>query len=55
MTRGQQAYERDLIERPRYHDGGPRRAWEQLSDVARWSWEKSPYPLPCAPGDGGGN
>jgi hypothetical protein len=37
MTRGQRAYERDLIERPHYHDGKPRRSWDQLSDLARWA------------------
>lgn len=39
---GQQAYERDLARRPRYHDGTPRVSWERLSDIARWSWERNP-------------
>lgn len=55
MTRGQQAYERDVKRRPTYHDGKPRRSWDQLSEVAKWSWEKGPYPLPCAPIDAGCN
>lgn len=55
MTKGQRAYEADLIERPFYHDGKPRRTWDQLHDIGRWSWEKNPYPLPCAPVDAGSN
>jgi hypothetical protein len=31
----QRAYERDLAKYPVYHDGAPRPAWEDLSDVAR--------------------
>jgi hypothetical protein len=49
MTRGRAAYEADVRERPNYHDGKPRPSWNALSDIAQWSWEKSPYPLPCAP------
>lgn len=55
MTKGRSAYEADVRERPTYHDGAPRRTWEQLDDLARWSWEKSPFPLPCAPHNAGGN
>lgn len=55
MTKGQRAYEADLLRWPNYHDGKPRRAWSQLSEIARWSWEKNPYPLPCAPEDVGSN
>ena len=55
MTPGQRAYESDVAERPVYHDGTPRRTWEQLHPVARWSWERSPHPLPCAPNRGPGN
>jgi hypothetical protein len=49
MTRGRAAYEADIKQRPNYQDGGPRPSWERLSYIAQWSWEKSPYPLPCAP------
>jgi hypothetical protein len=42
MTPGQEAYERDLQQRPFYHDGGQRKTWEQLGDVERWSWERNP-------------
>jgi hypothetical protein len=46
MTRtpGRVAYESDVRAEPTYHDGTPRRTWEQLSDVARWSWERNPLP-----------
>ena len=40
MTKGKAAYEADLKIRPTYHDGTPRKAWEQLCSVARYSWEK---------------
>lgn len=52
---GQQAYEADLITRPTYHDGRPRRQWSELSEVAQWSWNKNPYPLPCAAVNAGSN
>ena len=55
MTLGQAAYEADVQAHPRYHDGTPRRSWDQLDSVARWSWEKNPFPLPCAPQDAGDN
>jgi hypothetical protein len=54
-TRGQIAYEADVRERPNYHDGTPRRKWHELSEVAQWSWNKSPCPLPCAPENAGDN
>lgn len=52
MTPGHTAYEADLRQQPRYHDGTSRRTWEQLSDFAKWSWERNPTPrtyrtLPC--------
>lgn len=34
------AYEADLRIRPRYHDGVPRRPWDELSPVAQWSWAR---------------
>tara|TARA_R100000951_G_scaffold16512_3_gene13021 strand:+ start:3493 stop:3627 length:135 start_codon:yes stop_codon:yes gene_type:complete len=40
MSAAQSAYERDLERTPNYHDGTPRKAWEDLCDVAKWSWEK---------------
>lgn len=43
--RGREAYEADLRLAPNYHGGAPRPTWEQLSKVARWSWER---PAICA-------
>lgn len=40
MTRGQIDYENDVMNRPLYHDGTPRKRWEELSEIARWSWER---------------
>ena len=40
-TPGQIAYERDCLEKPRYHTGELRKRWGELSELARWSWEKS--------------
>jgi hypothetical protein len=55
MTRGRRAYEQDVKGCPNYYDGTPRRTWAQLRDFERWSWEKSPYPLPCPPENPGRN
>lgn len=41
-TPGQIAYEADCEIEPNYPDGGKRRAWDQLSDLARSSWERQP-------------
>jgi len=40
MSKGQAAYEADVKRRPFYHDGTKRKAWRDLCDVAKWSWEK---------------
>ncbi len=40
MTKGQRAYEADLLERPCYHDGETRPGWHELSALARWAWER---------------
>lgn len=37
---GRMDYEADLARRPLYHDGSPRPAWEQLSEIAKWSWNR---------------
>jgi hypothetical protein len=42
MSNGQRAYERDLAKRPKYHDGAARPKWNELCEVARWSWERNP-------------
>lgn len=39
---GQKIYEADVMKRPTYHDGTPRRSWDQLSAVAQESWERGP-------------
>lgn len=39
---GKQAYEAELVERPFYHTGEPRKTWDELSDVVRSSWDKNP-------------
>lgn len=41
---GKEAYDLDVEARPLYHDGTPRKSWDQLSDVARWSWNRNPTP-----------
>jgi hypothetical protein len=42
----QEAYEEDVRRHPLYHDGTPRKSWDE---VARQSWEKNPTPRdwPC--------
>lgn len=37
---GRAAYEADVAKRPTYHDGSPRKTWDQLGDVERWSWAR---------------
>jgi hypothetical protein len=41
---GQQAYEDNVRRRPYYHNGDPRRSWDQLDEVTQWSWNKNPTP-----------
>ena len=43
-TPGQIAYEAELLVRPNYDDGRPRRSWDQLPDDIKRSWEKNPTP-----------
>lgn len=37
---GPTAYAADLAKRPTYHDGTPRKTWEQLCPIAQWSWSR---------------
>jgi hypothetical protein len=37
---GRRAYEADVQRAPLYHDGTPRKTWEQLGDAERWSWAR---------------
>lgn len=39
---GRAAYEASCAILPRYSDGTPRRSWDELDDIARWSWERPP-------------
>jgi hypothetical protein len=41
-TCGRAAYEADVKKRPTYHDGSPRKTWDQLGTVEQWSWERAP-------------
>lgn len=43
-TRGQVAYEADVQAKPLYHDGTPRKTWEQLGEGERRTWERNPTP-----------
>ena len=44
-TPGQLDYERDVQQKPLYHTGQPRKTWEELSEITRWSWERRHVPL----------
>lgn len=35
---GRPLYEADVARIANYSDGTPRKTWEQLDDIARWSW-----------------
>jgi hypothetical protein len=37
---GQTDYEADVLKRPTYHTGQPRKQWHELDDVERWSWSR---------------
>jgi hypothetical protein len=39
-TPGQLDYEADVQQKPLYHTGQPRKTWEELSEITRWSWER---------------
>ncbi len=41
---GREAYEDDVRRCPTYVDGTARDTWEQLSDLARTSWNRDPTP-----------
>lgn len=43
-TAGQIAYEKECESIPVYHDKTPRKTWAELSDIARWSWDRKPTP-----------
>jgi len=43
-TPGQHAYEAELVTFPTYENGTARKAWEDLPDYAKQSWEKKPAP-----------
>lgn len=47
-------YEADVKRRPHYHDGTPRRSWEELCDIAQRSWAADTLPrLFIRPADNG--
>lgn len=35
---GRRDYEADVRRRPTYDDGTPRKTWEQLGELERWTW-----------------
>lgn len=40
-SKGQIAYEQDVERRPMYPGNlGPRPTWDNLSEIAKWSWER---------------
>lgn len=41
---GREAYEEDCRRCPTYPDGTPRKAWDKLPDICRWSWNRNPTP-----------
>lgn len=45
---GRAAYEASLAAVPHYRNGTPRRKWEELDDLTRWTWERVPQKAPAA-------
>lgn len=43
-TPGQYLYEADVAADPFYHDGTPRKSWDQLTGPMQWSWEQAAAP-----------
>lgn len=41
---GREAYEEDCRRNPTYHDGTPRRLWDEISEIAQYSWNRDPRP-----------
>jgi hypothetical protein len=41
---GRLAYESDCARKPRYHDGAPRKTWEQLGEIEKASWSPRAEP-----------
>lgn len=44
MGQAKAAYEADVKRRPNYHDGTPRRRWEELPKEIQESWSRSAKP-----------
>lgn len=45
---GRVAYKADVAANPVYHDGAPRKTWEQLDQPERDTWERNPTPRATA-------
>jgi len=41
--RGREAYEADCAIQPNYHDGTPRKTWDELDSLCQWSWGRPPH------------
>ena len=39
-SQAQLDYEADVEQTPYYHDGGKRKTWDELDDIAKWSWRE---------------
>lgn len=37
---GREAYEEDVRRKPLYEDGTPRKRWDDLPEIVRWSWKR---------------
>lgn len=44
-SRGQRDYEASVARTPNYHDGTPRKRWDQLRPFEQGSWERDPQTL----------
>lgn len=40
-AKARELYEADVKAKPLYHNGQPRRDWEDLPDIAKWSWGRA--------------
>lgn len=40
-TLGKTDYEMDCARNPYYHDGTTRKEWDELSEIAQWSWNRA--------------
>ena len=42
LQQAREAYEQDVLKHPNYHDGAPRKTWDELDSLCKESWCRHP-------------